>query len=109
MKYMMATLAAGLLLGACELGAHDAPEAETTALFDETAIASFAVDQVYTQHPTRALVDTVDVEPAAELGRYMVHVEMTGAPEFRDIFDLVVVEGADGELVLDSLQQVQGS
>ncbi|MBR9834583.1 MAG: hypothetical protein GYB42_05220, partial [Alphaproteobacteria bacterium] len=49
MKYMIATLAAGLVLGACEHTAPSAPEAETAALFDETAIASFAVDQVYTQ------------------------------------------------------------
>jgi hypothetical protein len=109
MKYMIATLAAGLVLGACEHTAPSAPEAETAALFDETAIASFAVDQVYTQHPTRALVDVVDVTPGAEPGHYLVHVEMTGSAEFRNIFDVVVSEGDDGDLTLVTLDQVQGS
>lgn len=83
--------------------------AEDAKISDIRAVEVFAADAVYTAHPTRALVDIIEVTPAAELGRYMVHIEMTGLPEFRDVFDLVVFDQGDGVLELVSLEQVQGS
>jgi len=107
-----AVLAACFIAPSCH---HFAPadEAEPVAVVadkisDTRAVKMFAADAVYTAHPTRALVDVLEVTPAAELGRYMVHIEMTGSPEFRDVFDLVVFEQADGTLELVSLEQVQG-
>ena len=107
-----AVLSACFIAPACH---HFAPadKAEPVAVVadkisDIRAVEMFATDAIYTAHPTRALVDVLEVTPAAELGRYMVHIEMTGSPEFRDVFDLVVFEQADGALELVSLEQVQG-
>ncbi len=111
-KLRFAALAAFLVVPACQLYAPakeaSAPVAAEDKLLDVRAVEMFAADAVYSAHPTRALVDILEVTPAAELGRYMVHIEMTGAPESRDVFDLVVVEQAGGTLELISLEQVQG-
>ena len=107
-----AVLAACFIAPACHhfAPADEAEPVEVVAdkISDTRAVEMFAADAVYTAHPTRALVDVLEVTPAAELGRYKVRIEMTGAPEFRDVFYLVVFEQADGTLELVSLEQVQG-
>ena len=101
-----AGLMAALSLSACH-HYHEKDPAPGAQIVDTTAISNFAIDEVYKAHPTRALVDSVNVEPAAELGRFMVRVEMTGAPAHRKIYDVGVVEAADGTLSLDGLTTVQ--
>ncbi len=107
-KICFAALAACFMATGCHHFAPTETVNAETKLVDTTAIATFATDAVYAAHPTRALVENIDVTPAAELGRYMVHIEMTGGAEFRNIYDLVVVEDGAGELSVESLEQVQG-
>ncbi len=76
-----------------------------TSLTDMTAIERFAVDAVYEAFPTRAFVQSV--ETTASEGQYLIHVQMSGAPEFRKIYDVTVAEADDGDLSLVSLETVQ--
>ncbi len=100
-RLIFAALTASLPLAACH---HYQAPAPSASVIDEAAISNFAIAAVYDAHPTRALVEMVDVEPAAELGRYMVRVEMSGSEEFRKAYDLVVVEAPNGMMELISLE-----
>ncbi|GGB74706.1 hypothetical protein [Henriciella pelagia] len=67
-----------------------------------------ALNEVYARHPTRALVDIVTAtRRSVRPGVFDVHVEMTGSPEARAIYDVVISEGADGELVVSGFTKVQ--
>ena len=68
-----------------------------------------ALDAIYREHPTRALVDSVAAETQVVAGmNYRFRVEMTGAPAFRDIFEVVVYEDLEGTLEVTRLEQLQG-
>lgn len=102
----------GLLLGACH-GAQ-CVEPDPQALRIEAPAVSvhearrIALDEVYERHPTRALVDFANVEQV-ETGPavYRVHVEMTGAPEARSIYDVEVSETAGGSLEVTAFSKAQ--
>lgn len=97
--------------------AQSEPEAEANMDDDEDplfhiaveheAVEAFAIDAVYTAHPTRAPVDEVTIHHGSMIGRYLVHVEMTGAPQARGIYNVVVHEEDDGALELIELTKLQ--
>lgn len=90
-------------LSACE---HTAPAPEAAATQTYTAIEQFAVQSVYEAHPTRALVDKIDLVPS-ESEHTVLRVEMTGAPEFRKIYQLHISEAEDGAFTLENMETLQ--
>lgn len=105
MKQLSASIALALLgLAAC---AHPAPTPDEAAvLVDHSALEQFAIGAVYEAHPTRALVDKVDVL-SADKAQKLVHVEMTGSPTARKIYRVRVTESEDGTLQLEQIETVQ--
>ena len=109
--YTLIALAA-LSLGACH-GARCADSTSPVVTSDNPIIATdaaeqVAIDAVYTRHPTRALVDILegkrrDGDPLM----YDVHVEMTGSPEARAIYDVVVSDDGSGNLSVTAFEKVQ--
>lgn len=111
----------GLVLAACEhaeaptapeeatrsIGADPDSETGETRMSHHQGIEAFAIEAVYKAHPSRALVDQVDIEGAGE-GQYLVHIQMTGAEAFRNIYDVTVSESEDGSLDIVEIKQVQG-
>ena len=112
---MRTVLAAGLgvlVLAGCH-GARcadtDSPPL-TTAEPDVSAMAarSVALDALYEREPTRALLDTANVEQIATgPAVYRVHITMTGSPETRAIYEVEVSEQDDGLLTVTSFTKVQ--
>ena len=104
-------LAAGLIASACEsepliAGAYRPADREDASV---KAAEALALDAIYREHPTRALVDSVTAEAQVVAGmNYRFHVEMTGSPEFRDIFEVVVYEDLDGTMAVTRLEPLQG-
>ena len=103
MRAMLISGLGGLMLAAC----HGATcvESDPQALQVETqeisafGARSVALDAVYERHPTRALVDFANVEQTGTSPAvYQVHVEMTGSPEARAIYEVEVSETSDGKL-----------
>ena len=90
-------------LSACE---HTAPAPEAAASQTYTAIEQFAVQSVYEAHPTRALVDKIDLVPS-ETEHTVLRVEMTGAPEFRKIYQLHISEAEHGAFTLENMETLQ--
>ncbi|MEM9054274.1 MAG: hypothetical protein AAGB16_03020 [Pseudomonadota bacterium] len=87
---------------------HHAYEKEAASeLVNYSQIERFAIDAVYKAHPTRALVDKVETLEPAMVGRYIVNVEMTGAPTARKIYNVTVDEAADGDFNLVGIEIVQ--
>ncbi|MEM5516010.1 hypothetical protein WNY37_03545 [Henriciella sp. AS95] len=81
-----------------------ASNAATTA----KAAEDLALNEVYTRHPSRALVDIAtarrrSIQPSV----YEVHVEMTGSPEARAIYDVIIGEDEDGEMIVTGFTKVQ--
>ncbi|MEQ9316352.1 MAG: hypothetical protein RLN72_10915, partial [Henriciella sp.] len=65
-------------------------------LIDIEGAKQVATNEVYERHPTRALVDAMDAEwMGGSPPTYEVHIEMTGSPEARAIYDVVVTETPD--------------
>ena len=102
MKSVLVSLA--LVLGgvaACHHASDTAPYLE-----DLGALENFAVGQVYEAHPTRALVDKVEVLPS-DTEPAIVRIEMTGAPTVRKIYRVHVWALDDGTFRLDRIEVVQ--
>ncbi|MEL7033242.1 MAG: hypothetical protein AAGL97_12495 [Pseudomonadota bacterium] len=91
-------------LSACEHTVPEATEAPTAQTY--TAIEQFAVQSVYEAHPTRALVDKIEFVPS-ESEHTVLIVEMTGAPEFRKIYQLHISESEPGMFELEKLETLQ--
>lgn len=112
MRAMLVAGLGGMLLGACH-GANCAggnPDVFQVEMPEISAISarSLAVDEVYSRHPTRALIDFANVEQtAAEPATYRVQVELTGAPERRAIYDVDVSETPDGRLEITNFEKAQ--
>lgn len=99
----IAAVLAGLALSSCQ---HIYDQSETTALADASAAEQFAIDTVYDQRPTRALVDTVEtLSMDGEVT--IVRIEMTGAPTARQIYKVTVSEAGDGSLQLAEFEILQ--
>ena len=64
------------------------------------------MQSVYEAHPTRALVDKIDLVPS-ESEHTVLRVEMTGAPEFRRIYQLHISEAEDGAFTLENMETLQ--
>ena len=105
MKRLSASIGIVLFsLVACE---HAAPApTEAAIVVDHSALEQFAVGAVYDAHPTRALVDKVEVL-SADTTQKLIHVEMTGSPTARKIYRVSVTELDDGSLQLDQIETVQ--
>lgn len=112
MRAILVSGLGGLVLAACQ-GAN-CKEPDPRALqagapaLSVHAARSIALDEVYSRHPTRALVDFANVEQTAtDPAIYMVHVEMTGSPEARAIYDVEVSETAPGDLAVTGFTKAQ--
>lgn len=122
---LFAALAAGLAASACAMTVTEETTEEPAAAREEPlaggwmaadredvdvkAAEAMALDAIYTEHPTRALVDSVSAEAQVVAGmNYRFRVEMTGAPEFRKIFVVTVYQDLDGAMAVTQLEQVQG-
>ncbi|MEO1553498.1 MAG: hypothetical protein AAFR82_06140 [Pseudomonadota bacterium] len=91
-------------LSACQ---HTVPEpAEAPTAQTYTAIEQFAVQSVYEAHPTRALVDKIDLVPS-DSEHTVLRIEMTGAPEFRKIYQLHISKAESGDFVLENMETLQ--
>ncbi len=67
-----------------------------------------AIDAVYEQRPTRALVDKVDVDVQVVAGlNYRFRIEMGGAPTARAIYVVTVYEDLSGNLEVTGFEQIQ--
>ena len=105
MKRLAASIGIVLFgLAACTHSAS-APE-ETAVLVDQTALEQFAIGAVYEAHPTRALVDKVEVL-SSDTQTKTVHVEMTGSPTARKIYRVSVTELDDGTFELEQIETIQ--
>ncbi|MEL7541879.1 MAG: hypothetical protein AAGJ51_13330 [Pseudomonadota bacterium] len=91
-------------LSACEHTATETTEAPTVQTY--TAIEQFAVQSVYEAHPTRALVDKIDLVPS-ESDHTVLRIEMTGAPEFRKIYQLQISQSESGAFQLENMETLQ--
>ncbi|MEO1190091.1 MAG: hypothetical protein AAFW60_13575 [Pseudomonadota bacterium] len=105
MKPILLAISISLVgLTACE---HSTPEpADAPATPTYTEIEQFAVQSVYEAHPTRALVDKIEFIPS-ESEHTVVIVEMTGAPEFRKIYQLQISESEPGVFRLENMETLQ--
>lgn len=102
MKSVLVSLALVLAgVAACHHAPYTAPYIE-----DVGALENFAVGQVYEAHPTRALVDKVEVLPS-DSEPAIVRIEMTGAPTARKIYRVHVWALEDGGFTLDRIETVQ--
>ena len=112
MRPLIITGLGGLLLAACH-GAECAGSDPQALRVEAPAVSVFAarqtaLDEVRERHPSRALVDFANVEQTAtDPAVYMVHVEMTGAPEIRGIYDVEVSETEAGRLEVTGLTRAQ--
>ena len=112
MRLIIPGLIAIVSLAACQ-GARCAETTPTLLTAGKPVVTTsqaeeMAVSEVYARHPTRALVDKVAaIRRAVRPGVFDVHVEMTGSPEARAIYDVVISEGADGELMVSGFTKVQ--
>lgn len=94
-------------LSACEHTATETTEAaEAPTAQTYTAIEQFAVQSVYEAHPTRALVDKIDLVPS-ESDHTVLRIEMTGAPEFRKIYQLQISQSESGAFQLENMETLQ--
>ena len=107
-----ATLAAAILTAsACAApqpisGAYRAADRQQAEV---QAAEAVALDAIYKHRPTRALVDSVTAEIQVVAGfNYRFRVEMTGAPDYRDIYEVIVYEDLDGTFTVTKLEQLQG-
>ena len=65
-------------------------------------------EAIYTQYPTRALVDSVSLETQVVAGlNYRFRVEMTGSPEGRSVYTATVYRNLDDEYELTALDKLQ--
>ncbi|MGB3625312.1 MAG: hypothetical protein WA989_05785 [Henriciella sp.] len=112
MKLLVTIGVAALALSACQ-GANCAdkqPAGLTVAMPEakQDAAKSAALDEIYERYPTRAMVDASATTARARApGVYDVHVEMTGSPEARAIYDVVVTETPDGTLEIRTFYKTQ--
>jgi|AP82_1055514.scaffolds.fasta_scaffold252519_1 hypothetical protein len=112
MRLIIPGLIAVMALSACQGArcANSSPPLLTAGkpVVTTSQAEEMAVSEVYARHPTRALVDNVTAtRRSVRPGVFDVHVEMTGSPEARAIYDVVISEGADGELVVSGFTKVQ--
>lgn len=112
MRYCILTVIAALALTACHVAnstKSSSPDVgSVNSVIDIEAAKQLAFKEVYDRHPTRALIDAVDAEWRGSFPSvYDIHVEMTGSPEARAIYDVVVTEGEDGNLAVTEFTKVQ--
>ncbi|MEM7328123.1 MAG: hypothetical protein AAF437_05240 [Pseudomonadota bacterium] len=104
MKHMI--LAFGLALVGFSACTHAVDEADAGATQTYTPIEQFAVQSVYEAHPTRALVDKIELVPSAG-AHTLLRIEMTGAPEFRKSYQLEISESVADGFKLEDMQTLQ--
>lgn len=67
-----------------------------------------AQDAIYTAHPTRALVDKVELETQVVAGlNYRFRIEMTGSQDARDIYSVTVYRDLEGTYTVTDLTKLQ--
>lgn len=112
MRFTFALVLAGLSIAACQGGkcAGSDPKFLQIESPDNSIRAArrLAIDELYTRHPTRALVDFANVkQTSTQPAVFAVHIEMTGAPDARAIYDVEVSETPDGNLSVTGFTKVQ--
>lgn len=72
------------------------------------AAESLALNAVYTRYPTRALVESSEtVKVSDDPAVFESHIEMTGSPDTRAIYDVEVTAEAVGEMAVTGFNKVQ--
>ena len=104
MKPILVSL--GLVLMSTAACQHKAVKDSPSALQDVSALEQFALGEVYSAFPTRALVDKVETQPS-DHEHTLVRVEMTGAPQARGIYELHITPLDDGSFKLEKLEKLQ--
>ncbi len=99
----IAAALAGLAVSSCH---YVGAKSEPAVLTDTSAAEQFAIDTVYDQRPTRALVDTVETISMDDEVT-VVRIEMTGAPTARQIYKVTVSEADDGSLQVAEFETLQ--
>lgn len=67
-----------------------------------------AADAIYAAYPSRALVDEVSLETQVVAGmNYRFRIEMTGAPEARDIYSVTVYRDLQDAYEVTDLSKLQ--
>lgn len=107
----------GMVLGACcgnqcvefdprvYKSAAAQPQPEDLSVYGARRLA---LEEVRKRHPTRALVDFANVyQTGTSPAVYNVHVEMTGAPDTRAIYEVEVSETPDRKLSVTGFTKSQ--
>lgn len=99
-------LSLGLVLASTAACQHTAVKESPSAVQNVSALEQFAIGEVYTAFPTRALVDKIETS-ATDQAHTLVRVEMTGAPQARGIYELHVTPLEDGSFKLEKIEKLQ--
>ena len=99
-------LSLGLVLLSSAACQHKAIEDDPSAVQDFSALEQFAIGEVYSAFPTRALVDKIETMPSDD-EHTLVRVEMTGAPQARGIYEVHITPLEDSSFKLEKLEKLQ--
>jgi hypothetical protein len=117
------------LLAACQATSQDAPAAptaETQTPPDQVIAGGYgtaneenpelekarklAIEELYTRFPSRALVERVTSEVQVVAGvNYKFLVEMSGAPDQRNRYEIVVFRSLDGKMRVTDVRKLNGA
>lgn len=112
MRLAVLLVSVGAALGACTTApANDAPAPPMVGGYSAAdlsdagvkAAQAVAEKEIYTRHPTRALVDKVSVETQVVAGRnYRFTIVMTGGASYR----VVVFQPLQGEMTVSAYEKL---
>lgn len=132
MKFLTPSLAALTVLAACQGAPPESPTppaatpsqaAPTEAPAQDVIVGGYgaaneenpelaqaqklAIEELYRRHPTRALVEKVTSEVQVVAGlNYKFQIEMSGAPEQRARYEVVVFRGLDRTMKVTSVTKL---